>query len=151
MKLNQQLAHFAEDAHPYCTWCFFYPMTEMPRESYEHFFFSCPTSNRIITEYLDGIFDDQHLDLKKLIFNGHEAEKNFEILYLNIEVSLLLYFLYNYKFRKIIPAVGPISISIAITKNVMINSIKYRRICEWIKEKKGGKCQDHLNLLNKVP
>ena len=149
--LNHQLSRFNNAIHPYCSNCFRYPLTILPTETNSHFFYSCPISKRIIEEYFQNIFDCE-LDIAQVIFKGHLADNNYEICYINIEMALFLFFLFNCKLYKKIPSLGYISTSIAFTKKVMINtSVFYRNTIEWIKKNKNGKIKDHFKILEIIP
>ena len=115
-----------------------------------HFFFNCRFVRNLLERYFDNIFGDP-IDIPKLLFKGHLAENNKEILYVNLEVILFCYFIFNAKSRKKIPSFGTISIMIAGIKNQMLNySIFYRKIVSWIKKHKSiGKITNHMENLNK--
>ena len=113
--LNAQIAHFNNDIQPFCTWCIRYPHTDPPKETNHHFYFTCPTTYKLLESYFGNIFDSD-IDIEKLIFKGHVSNFNFEMIYINIEVALFLYFLYDSGQKKKLPSLSAISIAVCFTK-----------------------------------
>ena len=148
--LNYQLSYFNDEIHPYCTWCYRFPLTNMPLEKTYHFFYSCPTTFRLLSDYFENIFNEP-IDIKQLLFKGHKSSSN-DTLYLNIEITLFTYFLYKYKTLKKFPTIGSISFSIAMVKKMMLQtSTRYKAIISHIRKLKRGKCLEHLRTLDMIP
>ena len=152
IQLNSQLANYVELTHPYCTWCFDYPLINMPHETIEHFFFECRFTLSILLPYFSNLFAEQELNVKNIIFKGHIAENNFEVVYINLDVIMLLYYIFRTKFykRRLILNSALLSVSI-VKKQMMNNSPYYRKVINWIKNNKTGNVTNHLSILDRLP
>ena len=150
MLLNKQLSRFCPETSPYCSFCSWYPSLNLPIEDYKHLFLTCTFSGDILRKYFVNLFGNR-LNISELIFKGHNANENKEILYVNVEMIIVLYLIYNAKQRKKIPVYGSIANLTASIKTKLKNSsATYMKALVWIKENKEGKVQDDLKLMDKV-
>ena len=148
--LNGQLAHFMTNVHPYCSWCFQFPLISIPKETYHHLFYTCPTTQYILELYFGNLFSEG-IDTEKILFKGHNAENNFEIIYVNIEIALFTFYMFQCKLSKKLPSISSISTSINFTKKQMILTSRfYSKVVGWIKSNKTGKVLDHIRTLDLI-
>ena len=149
--LNSQIAHFIDDASPFCTWCNFYPLHVVPKETHSHFFFHCPTVYPIIDKYFTNFYGEP-LDLVRLFFKGYNSDNKIESNILNLEVSIFLFVLYNLKNRKKIPNYGSISCAVALTKkSLALISPTINKWYKWIEANKVGRALEHIQLMYRMP
>jgi exonuclease III len=106
LPLNNRLAAFDRNINPLCTFCRIRNPQNSPRESFGHLFFSCPTTDSILTHLLNTYFPWNDLDLdsrKNLIWCGYRTGSE------KIQLPLLLfweaarYSIYRYKLKRTIP------------------------------------------------
>ena len=148
--MNSQISHFNPEVNPTCSFCAWFPSTNPPKEDFLHFFLNCRFVRNVLDNYFDNIFGEP-IDVPKLLFKGHLAENNIEILYVNLKVMLVCYLIWRAKLSKKIPNLGTISIMISCEKNSMMNSSNlYRKIVLWIKKNKlVGNITEHMKNLDK--
>ena len=149
--MNNQLAHINSNISPLCSWCKHFPLIDVQKESFFHFFYECRTTNELLRKHFLHIFEDQ-IDMPELIFKGHKAKSNFEIIYINIEVNLFLFFLFSIKnSKKRIPSYRYILTSMNFTKRTMMSKSKlYFKCVKWIKKNKKGDVENQIRELEMI-
>ena len=93
-KLNSQITYFHYDISPICSFCKFFPLTNIAKETNYHLFYECPIVHEIINKYFSLNFHPE-LNIRNITFLGHDANTNFECIYVNIEIEI--YYTYSLK------------------------------------------------------
>ena len=89
--LNAQLNHVNSQINPSCSFCQRFPLTILPKETHQHLFHDCPSSYEIIYKYFSDYYDET-LNIRQAVFKGHDANTNLEMIYVNIDILLILFF-----------------------------------------------------------
>ena len=98
--LNLQLSKFL-DTPPGCTFCSFFPLTtDIPGETPLHLFYECMATKTCTIPYFHQFIDNIEISLKSAFFKGVYEHQPCLNTYLNIEVSLVLQFIYICKMKK---------------------------------------------------
>ena len=148
--LNAQLNHVNSQINPSCSFCQRFPLTILPKETHQHLFHDCPSSYEIIYKYFSDYYDET-LNIRQAIFKGHVANTNLEIIYVNIDILLILFFINLAKQTKKLPTYTSTIFSVMKTKQIMmLNSPFYKRIYNFNKTLKGPNFVETVKYLNRI-
>jgi hypothetical protein len=87
LPLNNRRAAYDLDVNPLCTFCRIRDLGTANRESFDHLFFSCPTTRAIIDNIITNLFNvavPNEFKLKQFIWNGvleNNDEINFPLIF----------------------------------------------------------------------
>ena len=113
--ISQHCTFFTISSHPNCT---------LEKENYMHLFCECPHTRNILEKYFSNYCGDIG-SIKTIMFRGHKASNFFESTYINIELGILAYFIFQSRNAKKIPTFNSIFSSLCYTKKTMEQSSKF--------------------------
>ena len=126
-------------------------MPNVPLETHKHLFYECRFVLELVEKYFLNFYGE-NIDTKELFFKGFNSDIKLEVNFINLEVSIFLYCLHDFKLRKKLPHFGSLTCAIAIMKKNIFNTSKvYRRWVEWVRKNRVGSVLNHLDLMEKMP
>jgi hypothetical protein len=101
--LNSRVHHINPDRQPTCTFCIKTLNFPAERETFEHFFWYCPSTNKIITKFFEFFIEGTMS--KKFFFTGCTDEGGTTVFSrpAAIVFNVLSFVLWNFKLRKKLP------------------------------------------------
>ena len=148
--LNGQLAHLNRNVSPYCTFCTNENDNNKFKETFAHLFFDCKITKTIIMKYFQKYLSCDWCN-HDTIFRGHLSDNKKEMIYVNIDITILLYFVYQSRCTKKIPTFQSIYTSLCFTKKLMIQTDSfYRKIVNWAARFMNENVLEHIQQLDKI-
>jgi hypothetical protein len=138
--INSCVHHFNVDRNPSCTFCIKNKNFLAERETFQHFFWDCPTSNYVINMFLDSYTRIDVNKKKEIYFTGivHDGTKDDFVLPVFLVCCILKYTLWNFKLKHKLPGWYSFHSEFFYTFNLIINCsnkmLKLIRNCDWLKQ-----------------
>ena len=106
LSLNNRLNAFDENVSPFCTFCRIIDGETATRDSFNHFFFSCPVTNNLLLQWtreLNPAPDINSLDFKQLYWFGSGTLSYDESGSVALCMDLFKYVIWKSKLRRRLP------------------------------------------------
>ena len=106
LPLNNRLNAFNENVSPFCTFCRIIDGDTATRDSFNHFFFSCPVTNNLLLQWtreLNPAPDINSHDFKQLYWYGSGTLSNDESGTVALCMDLFKYVIWKSKLRRRLP------------------------------------------------
>ena len=105
--INSRVAKFNNETDPSCTFCNANNFFPAERESFAHLFYYCPTTNKLLSSFLDRFFTINTLTCTEY-FSSVINEKEEDNKALQLALDIFRYYIWNCKLEKKIPTIGSI-------------------------------------------
>jgi exonuclease III len=131
--LNTRVSHFNANVRRHCTFCTLKNpnANNLPDESFEHLFFSCPHTKKMYTNFFEkftGWDINDNILMKKFIFNGSMPENttlNFFVLTVSTHIN---FYIWQCKLQKKLP------VQTALYNEIFYNIENIRVICPRLRD-----------------
>jgi hypothetical protein len=103
--INSRIHHFNVDRDPSCTFCIKNKNFPAERETFQHFFWDCPTSNYVINRFSDMYTRVDENKKKEIYFTGivRDGNKDDFVLPVFLVCCIIKYTLWNFKLKHKLP------------------------------------------------
>jgi phage-related protein len=138
--LNSRIHHFNLNRDPTCTFCNKCKNFPAERETFQHFFWDCPTTSKIITVFFQRYLTINVDNARDTYFTGivFTASKNEFSLPVFVICCLMKYIFWCFKLKNKLPTWHSFNSEFFYVFNVMLNSSnKFAttvRNCKWLNQ-----------------
>jgi hypothetical protein len=116
--LGNRIAHFVQNAESRCTFCLLSNRPDPVSESFEHIFYSCPSTQAILKKFFET-FLTPRLSVENYFTGSGTVGNEKENVPFSLTLDILRYFIWQCKLNKRLPTYSCIIDDVSYTINVI--------------------------------